>query len=232
MEVTCDVYFRTTRLFVVNMFCPFTYFFFFFEEQEEDPDHIFSGDAVLFTINEATNTRTSWLACTENDCNFSKRHVTENVFTHARRVFHIYGKGRLTTNDPICYGDEVALFYRANDEGDGLWLGCASGTKRCGLATCPGFPHLNHWMWNSKHACDENKFVVTGSSYLPNATFPGQPVRIEHQIQLMTKFNSSSITHGKRHMGENTELLIETPLLDNNGKWMIKKGTSRVNELQ
>jgi len=139
-------------------------------------------------------------------------------------VFHIYGKGRPTTNDPIRYGDEVALFYRVNDEGDGLWFGCASGRKRCGLGTCPGLPHLNHWMWNGKHLCDENKFVVTGSTGLQNGTISGQPVRIEHQITIR-KLNSSSIPSGKRQMGENSSTLIETPFLDNFGHWVINKGT-------
>ncbi len=140
-------------------------------------------------------------------------------------MFHIYGKGRLTTNDPIRYGDEVALFYRINDDGDGLWLGCASGQKRCGLGTCPGFPHLNHWMWDSKHSCDDNKFVVTGAMDLQNNTLSGQPVRIEHQIKLVKKSNYLSITSGKRHMGENSSMLIETPFLDNLGNWVINKGT-------
>ncbi|KAJ7336627.1 Neuronal pentraxin-1 [Desmophyllum pertusum] len=194
-----------------------------YSDAEEDPDHIFSGDAVLFAINETTSTTTSWLACSKNDCDFSKREKTENVYTHARKVFHIYGKGRLTTNDPIRYGDEVALFYRVTDEGDGLWLGCASGRKRCGLGTCPGLPHLNHWMWNSNHSCDENKFVVTGSAGLKNDTLSGQPVRIEHHIQLIRKFNSPSIAGGKRRIGENSTMLIDTPFLDNFGNWVINK---------
>ncbi|XP_078357314.1 uncharacterized protein LOC144642208 [Oculina patagonica] len=191
-------------------------------EQEEDPDHIFSGDAVLFTINEATNAPTSWLSCSKYDCNFSRRQTTENVYTHAKKVFLIYGKERLTTNDPIRYGDEVALFYRVNDDGEGLWLGCASERKRCGLGTCPGLPHLNHWMWTSKHSCDDNKFIVTGSAGLQNSTLSGLPVRIEHQIKLVKKSNYISITSGKRHMGENSSALIE-PFLDNYGNWVINK---------
>lgn len=139
-------------------------------------------------------------------------------------MFHIYGKGRLTINDPIRYGDEVALFYRVNDEGDGLWLGCASGSKRCGLGNCPGLPHLNHWMWRGKHSCDDNKFVISGSTGLQNGTTPGQPVKIEHQITIR-KLNSPFITSGKRQMGENSSLLIETPFLDNFGHWVINKGT-------
>ncbi|KAL9983760.1 hypothetical protein ACROYT_G005982 [Oculina patagonica] len=193
------------------------------QQEEEDPDHIFSGDAVLFAINETTNTATSWLACSQNDCNFSKRQETENVFTHARKVFHIYGKGRLTTNDPIRYGDEVALFYRMNDDGDGLWLGCASGQKRCGLGTCPGLPHLNHWMWNSKHSCDDNKFVVSGSAGLQNSTLSGQPVRIEHQITLIKKLESPSMKFEKGYMDDHSSELIETPFLDNFGHWVINK---------
>ena len=119
----------------------------------------------------------------------------------------------------------MALFYRVTDEGDGLWLGCASGRKRCGLGTCPGLPHLNHWMWNSNHSCDENKFVVTGSAGLKNDTLSGQPVRIEHHIQLIRKFNSPSIAGGKRRIGENSTMLIDTPFLDNFGNWVINKGT-------
>ncbi|KAL9983773.1 hypothetical protein ACROYT_G005997 [Oculina patagonica] len=192
----------------------------YFEEQEEDPDHVFTGDAVLFAINETTNSPTSWLACSQNDCNFSKRQITENVYTHGKKVFYIYGKGRLTTNDPIRFGDEVALFYRVNDDGDGLWLGCTSGKKRCGLGTCPGLPHLNHWMWNSKHECNENKFVVTGSAGLQK----GQPVRIEHQITLTRKEDSSWTASEKRYMDENsTAMLIEAPFLDNSGNWVIQK---------
>ncbi|KAL9984496.1 hypothetical protein ACROYT_G006796 [Oculina patagonica] len=196
-------------------------------EQEEDPDYIFSGDAVLFTIKESTSMPTSWLACSKNDCNFSKRQATENFYTHGKKVFHIYAKGRLTTSDPIRYGDEVALFYRVNDDGDGLWLGCAPKRKRCGLGTCPGLPHLNHWMWNGKYSCAENKFVVTESTGLQNATLSGQPVRIEHQIKLIRKIDSHSITSGKRHMGENSSLLTETPFLDNFGNWVISKGKVR-----
>ena len=199
------------------------YFFFFSEEQEEDPDHIFSGDAVLFAINEATKTPTSWLGCNKKECSFSKRQATETFFTHARKVFHIYGKGRLTTNDPIRFGDEVALFYRVNDDGDGLWLGCASGTKRCGLGNCPGLPHLNHWMWRGKHSCDENKFVVIGSAGLQNGTTPGQPVRIEHKIKII-KWNSPLTSSERRHMSENSTTLFETPILDNFGVWVINKG--------
>ena len=116
-------------------------------------------------------------------------------------MFQIYAKGRVTTNDPIRYGDEVALFYRVNDEGDGLWLGCVSRSKRCGLGTCPGFPHLNHWMWRGKHSCDENKFAITGSRGLQNGTTSGQPVRIEHQIKLTTKSDSAWITGGKKKTG-------------------------------
>ena len=116
-------------------------------------------------------------------------------------MFQIYAKGRVTTNDPIRYGDEVALFYRVNDEGDGLWLGCVSRSKRCGLGTCPGLPHLNHWMWRGKHSCDENKFVITGSTGLQNGTTSGQPVRIEHQIKLTTKSDSAWITGGKKKTG-------------------------------
>ncbi len=167
---------------------------------------------------------TSWLACSKNDCSFSKRQATENFYTHGKKVFHIYAKGRLTTSDPIRYGDEVALFYRVNDDGDGLWLGCAPKRKRCGLGTCPGLPHLNHWMWNGKYSCDENKFVVTESTGLQNATLSGQPVRIEHQIKLIRKIDSHSFTSGKRHMGENSSVLIETPFLDNFGNWVISKG--------
>jgi len=200
------------------------YYFFFSEEQEEDPDHIFSGDAVLFAINEVTNTPRSWLACSKKECSFSKHQATENVFTHARRVFHIYGKGRLTTNDPIRYGDEVALFYRVNDEGDGLWLGCASGSKRCGLGNCPGLPHLNHWMWRGKHSCDENKFVVSGSTGLQNGTTSGQPLRTEHKIKII-KWNSPLTSSDRRHMSENSTTLIETAFLDNFGVWVINKGT-------
>ena len=198
--------------------------FSFFEEQEEDPNHIFSGDAVLFTINEATNAPAFWLACSQNDCNFLKRQTTENVYTHAKKVFHIYGKGRLTTNDPIRYGDEVALFYRVNDEGDGLWFGCSSGKERCGLGTCPGLPHLNHWMWNSKHSCDENKFFVAGSEGLQNASLSGQPVRIEHQITLIRKLDSATIEGGKGYTADLPSELIETPFLDNLGHWVIEKG--------
>ena len=176
-------------------------------------------------MNEATNISTSWLSCSKNDCNFSKRQTTENIYTHANKVFHIYGKGRSTTNDPIRYGDEVALFYRVNDEGDGLWFGCSSGRERCGLGTCPGLPHLNHWMWNSKHACDENKFVVTGNEDLQNGTLQGHPVRIENQIKLIKKSNYPSIKSERRHMGENISTLIETPFLDNFGNWVITKGT-------
>ena len=140
-------------------------------------------------------------------------------------MFHIYGKGRLTIKNPIRYGDEVALFYRVNDNGDGLWLGCTSGRKRCGLGTCPGLPHLNHWMWNSKHSCEEHKFVVTGSTGLHNDTLSGQPVRIEHHIKLVKKSNYPSITSGKRNMGENSSIAIETPFLENFGNWVINKGT-------
>lgn len=138
-------------------------------------------------------------------------------------MFHIYGKDRRTPNDPICYGDEVALFYRVNDDGDGLWLGCPSGRKYCGLGTCPGYPHLNHWMWNSKHECNENKFVVTGSSRLQNATLSGQPIRIEHQITLIRKLDS--ITSGKGFMDDHSSEQIEAPFLDNSGHWVINKGT-------
>ena len=202
--------------------------FLFLEEQdgeaEEDPDHIFSGDAVLFAINEVTNTTTPWLTCSKTECSFSKRQVTDNFFTHARKVFHIYGKGRLTINDPIRYGDEVALFYRVNDEGDGLWLGCGSRNKRCGLGTCPGLPHLNHWMWRAKHSCDENKFVITGRTDLQNVTTSRQPVRIEEEITI-SKLNYPSMASGKRQMGQNSTLLLETPFLDNFGHWVINKGT-------
>jgi len=202
--------------------------FFLFEEQddeaEEDPDHFFSGDAVLFAINEVTNTTTPWLACSQKECSFSERQATDNFFTHAKKVFHIYGKGRLTTNDPIRYGDVVALFYRVNDEGDGLWLGCESGSKRCGLGTCPGLPHLNHWMWRGKHSCDENKFVITGRRGLHNGATSGHPVRIEHEITIR-KLNYPPMASGKRQMGENSTLSIETPFLDNFGHWVINKGT-------
>ena len=194
------------------------------EEAEEDPDHVFSGDAVLFAINDVTNTTPSWLACSKKECSFSKRQGIDNFFTHATKVFQIYGKGRLTINDPIRYGDEVALFYRVNDEGDGLWLGCAAGSKRCGLGNCPGLPHLNHWMWRGKHSCDDNKFVISGNTGLQNGTTPGQPVNIEHQITIR-KLNSPFTTSGKRQMGENSSLLIETPFLDNFGHWVINKGT-------
>ena len=143
-------------------------------------------------------------------------------------MFHIYGKGRLTTNDPIRYGDEVSLFYRVNDEGDGLWFGCSTGRERCGLGTCPGLPHLNHWMWNSKHACDENKFFVTGNEDLQNGTLQGQPVRIEHQVKLIKKANYPLITKERSNVRKtkktNTSELIETPFLDYFETWVIKKG--------
>jgi len=134
----------------------------------------------------------------------------------------MYGKGRLTTNDPIRYGDEVALFYRVNDEGDGLWFGCASGSKRCGLGTCPGLPHLNYWMWRGKPS--ENKFVITRRTGLQNGTTSGQSVRIEHEITI-GKLNYPSMASGKRQTGENSTLPIETPFLDNFGHWVINKGT-------
>ena len=118
----------------------------------------------------------------------------------------------------------MALFYRVNDEGDGLWLGCSSGNKRCGLGICPGLPHLNHWMWRGKHSCDENKFVITGNTGLQNGTTPGQPVKIEQEITIR-KLNYPSTASGKRQMGENSTLLIETPFLDNFGHWVINKGT-------
>lgn len=192
--------------------------YFYSTEKEEDPDYIFSGDAVFFHINETT------FACSKTECNFVNRRLTENFYTHARKVFHIYAKGRTTTNDPIRYGDEVALFHRMNDEGYGLWLGCASGSRRCGLGTCPGFPHLNHWMWMGKHSCDENKFVIAGSTGLQNGTTSRQPVRIEHEIKLTTKSVSAWITGGKRNTEGNLPLLSETPLFQDLGKWVIKKG--------
>ena len=196
-----------------------------FLEQEEDPDYIFSGDAVLFTINEEHNTPTSLLACSKNDCHFSKRHSTESFFSHSGKVFQIYGKGRLTLNDPIRYGDEVALFYRVNDNGDGLWMSCAAGTKRCGLGTCPGLPHLNHWMWNSQHSCNENKFVITESlSFQSNGSSSGQPLRIEHQIKLIKKVDYPSNADAKSHLQGRKESLIGTPFLANGGNWVIKKG--------
>ena len=118
----------------------------------------------------------------------------------------------------------MALFYRMNDDGDGLWLGCTSGNKRCGLGTCPGLPHLNHWMWRGKHSWDENKFGITGRTGLQNETTSGQPVRIEQEITIR-KLKYPSMASGKRQMGENSTLLIETPFLDNFGHWVINKGT-------
>ena len=118
----------------------------------------------------------------------------------------------------------MALFYRVNDDGNGLWLGCASGRKRCGLGTCPGLPHLNHWMWNSKHECNENKFVVTGSAGLQNATLSGQTVRIEHQIKLIRKLDSTSITGRKGYMDDHASKQNEAPFLDNSRHWVINKG--------
>ena len=118
----------------------------------------------------------------------------------------------------------MALFYRVNDEGDGLWFGCSSGKERCGLGTCPGLPHLNHWMWNSKHSCDENKFFVAGSEGLQNASLSGQPVRIEHQITLIRKLDSATIEGGKGYTADLPSELIETPFLDNLGHWVIEKG--------
>lgn len=199
----------------------------YYVEEEEDPDHIFSGDAVMFSTNDAAITTESWLTYSQNDCNFSNRQETENVYTHAKKVFHIYAKGRLTTSDPIRYGDEVALFYRVNDDGDGLWLGCSSGRERCGLGTCPGLPHFNHWMWSSKHSCEENKFVITGSDGLQNGTLTGQPVRIDHQIKLTKKFVSLSELGS---MDENSTLLLEPPFLDNFGNWVISKGMWRATQ--
>lgn len=141
-------------------------------------------------------------------------------------MFHIYAKGRLTTDDPIRYGDEVALFYRVDDEGDGLWLGCPSGKKRCGLGTCPGLPHLNHWMWGSKHSCDENKFVVTEGEDLGKGTLSGEPVRIEQQIKLIRRLNSPLITGENKYMDGGSSILIDnTPFLENFGNWVINKGT-------
>ena len=90
--------------------------------------------------------------------------------------------------------------------------------------TCPGLPHLSHWMWRGKHSCDENKFIITGSVGLQNDTTSGQPVRIEHEIAIR-KLNYPSVESGKRQMGENSTLLIETPFLDNFGLWVINKGT-------
>lgn len=172
------------------------------------------------------HTPTSWLACTKNDCHFSKRYLTESFSTHSGNVFHIYGKGRMTINDPIRYGDEVALFYRVNDNGDGLWMSCAAGTKRCSLGTCPGLPHLNHWMWNSQHSCNENKFLITGSlSFQSDGWSSEEPLRIEHQIKLIKKVDYPSNADEKRHFQGKKESLIGTPFLENGGNWVIKKGT-------
>ena len=79
-------------------------------------------------------------------------------------------------------------------------------------------------MWRGKHSCDDNKFVISGNTGLQNGTTPGQPVNIEHQITIR-KLNSPFTTSGKRQMGENSSLLIETPFLDNFGHWVINKGT-------
>ena len=44
-----------------------------------------------------------------------------------------------------------------------------------------------------KHSCDENKFVITANGDLKSAKVPYQePFRIEHQITLIRKSNSSS----------------------------------------
>lgn len=110
----------------------------------------------------------------------------ENAFTHRRKVLYIYAKERSSKNNPIRYGDEVALFYRENDQGFGLWLSCESDRKQCSLGTCPGLPHLKHWMWNTE-SCPENKFIVTGSyiSDYHDSLGRSRPLKVGDQVHFI-----------------------------------------------
>ena len=161
----------------------------FFNHPEEDPDHIFSSDSVLLAISGGPSVNTSWLTCASNECSFSKDQSQENVFTHEKRVFHIYANGRFTVGDPIRYGDEVALFYKQDDDGFGLWLSCTSDLKQCWLGTCPGFPHFKHWMWNTE-SCYENRFIIHREEAIQNDSNGGRyPVKEGDQIHLIGKLD-------------------------------------------
>lgn len=199
---------------------------------EEDPDHIYSSDPVLFAASESPSAGSSWLTCGNKECGFSKRQVYENAFTHRRKVLYIYAKERSSKNNPIRYGDEVALFYRENDQGFGLWLSCESDRKQCSLGTCPGLPHLKHWMWNTE-SCPENKFIVAGSyiSDYHDSLGRSRPLKVGDQVHFIrnsrrlngTQSGSFSDSFASDLGG--IQMLIGGPFQSDTGKLIIQKGT-------
>ena len=198
----------------------------------EDSDHIYSGDPILLAASESPSADRSWLTCGNKECSFSKRQVYENAFTHRTKVLYIYAKEQSSRNNPIHYGDEVALFYRENDQGFGLWLSCESDRKQCSLGTCPGLPHLKHWMWNTE-SCTENKFIVAGSyiSDYRDSLRRGRPLKVGDQVHFIRNSRRLNGTQSVSFSDSSSpdlgdvQMLIGDPFQSDTGKLIIQKGT-------